>query len=64
MAFVVPGWTSIMLSLWLIAGMLLMSLGCVGEYVGRIYMETKRRPRYFIMDAHHQPAKEEKTSEE
>ena len=53
-----------MLSLWLIAGMLLMSLGCVGEYVGRIYMETKRRPRYFIMDAHHQPAKEEKTSEE
>ena len=60
----VPGWTSIMLSLWLIAGMLLMSLGCVGEYVGRIYMETKRRPRYFIMDARHQPAKEEKTSEE
>ena len=54
----VPGWTSIMLSLWLIAGMLLMSLGCVGEYVGRIYMETKRRPRYFIMEAHHRPAEE------
>lgn len=47
----VPGWTSMMLSLWLIAGMLLISLGCVGEYVGRIYMETKRRPRYFVAES-------------
>ena len=49
----VPGWTSLMLSLWLIAGMILMSLGCVGEYVGRIYMETKRRPRYFVAESQH-----------
>lgn len=49
----VPGWTSLMLSLWLIAGMILISLGCVGEYVGRIYMETKRRPRYFVAESQH-----------
>ena len=52
----IPGWTSIMLSLWLIAGMILISLGCVGEYVGRIYMETKRRPRYFVAESQHKPA--------
>ncbi len=49
----VPGWTSLMLSLWLIGGMLLISLGVVGEYVGRIYMETKRRPRYFVAECQH-----------
>lgn len=56
----VPGWTSMMLSLWLIAGMMLMSLGIVGEYVGRIYMETKRRPRYFVAECQHTPDEEEK----
>jgi len=55
----IPGWTSLMLSLWLIAGMLLMSLGCVGEYVGRIYMETKRRPRYFVMEAENTPGQKD-----
>lgn len=53
----VPGWTSLMLSLWMIAGMLLISMGCVGEYVGRIYMETKRRPRYFVAEAQHKNEK-------
>ena len=55
----VPGWTSMMLSMWLLAGMVLISLGCVGEYVGRIYMETKRRPRYFVAEACHHPAEKE-----
>lgn len=55
----IPGWTSLMLSLWLIAGMILMSLGCVGEYVGRIYMETKRRPRYFVMEAENTPGEKD-----
>ncbi|MBR6198457.1 MAG: glycosyltransferase family 2 protein [Bacteroidaceae bacterium] len=45
---VVPGWTSLMLSLWLCSGCVLLGLGVVGEYIGKIYMEVKRRPRYNI----------------
>lgn len=52
----ITGWTSMMISLWLIGGMLLIALGCVGEYVGKIYMETKRRPRYLIAEAQHDAA--------
>lgn len=42
------GWTSIMTSLWLIGGLLLMSVGLIGEYIGKIYEEVKRRPRYTV----------------
>lgn len=42
------GWGSLMCSLWFIGGLLMMSLGIVGEYIGKIYMETKGRPRYRI----------------
>ena len=45
---VVSGWTSLMLSLWMIGGMLMCSLGIVGEYIGKIYMEVKERPRYIV----------------
>ncbi len=45
---VVPGWTSLMVSIWLVGGMVMVSLGIVGEYVGKTYLETKRRPRYVI----------------
>ncbi len=44
----VRGWASLMCSLWLIGGMLLVSLGVVGEYIGKIYIEVKRRPRFQI----------------
>ncbi|WP_309118792.1 glycosyltransferase family 2 protein [Paenibacillus sp.] len=44
----VPGWTSMMLTAWLLGGIQLISLGIVGEYVGKVYKETKRRPPYFI----------------
>lgn len=47
----VAGWASIMMSLWLLGGLQLMALGVVGEYVGKIYMETKRRPK-FILEEH------------
>ncbi|WP_425350866.1 glycosyltransferase family 2 protein [Bifidobacterium colobi] len=44
----VAGWGSLMCSLWLIGGLIMVSLGIVGEYVGKIYMESKHRPRYRI----------------
>ena len=44
----VPGWASLMLSLWFIGSMLLFSIGVVGQYIGKIYMEVKARPRYHI----------------
>ena len=37
-----------MLSLWFVGGLLLLSVGIVGEYVGKIYLESKHRPRYII----------------
>lgn len=42
----VPGWSSLMISLWLVGGVVLVSLGIVGEYIGKIYIEVKDRPRY------------------
>ncbi|NLB89715.1 MAG: glycosyltransferase family 2 protein [Clostridiales bacterium] len=42
------GWTSIVGSIWMIGGIQLLSLGVIGEYIGKIYNETKRRPRYII----------------
>lgn len=44
----VAGWTSIVAPLWMIGGVQLLALGIVGEYIGKIYMETKHRPRYEI----------------
>ena len=42
------GWTSLMGSIWMIGGIQLLSLGVIGEYVGKIYKESKHRPRYII----------------
>ena len=44
----VAGWTSMLGSIWLIGGIQLLSLGVIGEYIGKIYNETKRRPRFII----------------
>lgn len=44
----VDGWTFITCSIWLVAGIQMLSLGIVGEYIGKIYSETKRRPRFII----------------
>jgi hypothetical protein len=44
----VSGWASIVCSLWCIGGLILLSLGIVGEYIGKIYLETKNRPRFNI----------------
>ena len=45
---VVPGWTSLLVSLWFIGGAILTAIGVIGEYIGKIYREVKRRPRYFV----------------
>lgn len=42
------GWTSTMASIWLLGGLELLAIGIVGEYVGKTYLESKQRPRYFI----------------
>ena len=44
----VSGWTFIICSIWLVAGIQMLSLGIIGEYIGKIYSETKHRPRYII----------------
>lgn len=44
----IEGWTSLMLSIWFCTGVILMSLGVIGEYIGKIYTEVKHRPRYSI----------------
>lgn len=44
----VVGWTSMLISIWFIGGAILLSLGVIGEYIGKIYREVKRRPRYHI----------------
>ncbi len=46
----VPGWASTVLPMYFLGGLQLLSLGIIGEYLGKIYLESKRRPRYFIED--------------
>ena len=51
MGHYVPGWSSLMLSVWFIGSVLTISIGIVGTYIGKMYMEMKRRPRYIIEDS-------------
>lgn len=44
----VTGWTSVMASVWAIGGLMLLAIGVVGEYIGKIYLETKQRPRFIV----------------
>ena len=46
----VPGWTFLSISIWFIGGIQMISIGIIGEYIGKIYQETKRRPRYIISE--------------
>ena len=48
--FTVGGWAFLSCSIWLLGGIELLGLGAVGEYIGKIYNETKQRPRYIISD--------------
>lgn len=44
----IVGWSSLMISVWMIGGLILLGIGIIGEYIGKIYLETKARPRYII----------------
>ena len=46
----VSGWTFIICSIWMVSGIQMLSLGIIGEYIGKIYNETKRRPRFIIAE--------------
>ena len=46
----VPGWSSLILSIWIVGGFLMISLGIVGTYLGKIYAEVKRRPLYHVAE--------------
>lgn len=46
----IPGWTSLMLSVWFLGSVTLIGLGVVGEYIGKIFVEVKHRPRYNISE--------------
>lgn len=65
---VVPGWTSMMLSMWFIGSIILLSIGVIGQYVGKIYIEVKARPLYnietFLCEKKKKEVKAEQTKEE
>lgn len=50
MGATILGWASLICSVWAIGGLILLSLGVIGEYIGKIYLETKERPRFLIRE--------------
>jgi polyisoprenyl-phosphate glycosyltransferase len=48
--YTIPGWTSILVSVIVLGGIQLLSLGLLGEYLSRIFKESKNRPKYFVKD--------------
>ena len=52
----IVGWTTLMVSVWGIGGLILLSLGVVGEYIGKIYLETKARPLFIVEEFLHEDA--------
>lgn len=60
----VPGWTSLVLSVWGIGGLQLLALGIIGEYVGKVYMEVKERPRYIIESVLYTPEEDAASRQE
>lgn len=50
MGFTVDGWASLAVSIWALGGIQLLAIGVIGEYIGKIYLESKKRPRFLISD--------------
>ncbi len=55
----VEGWVGIMVSIWGIGGLILLSIGVIGEYIGKTYLEVKRRPRYIVEKVLFEESREE-----
>mgnify|MGYP007011158062 FL=1 len=55
MGLTVDGWTFLSCSIWLLGGLTLLGMGIIGEYIGKIYTEVKRRPRYLIREILNDP---------
>lgn len=53
----IVGWTTLMVSIWAIGGLILLSIGVLGEYIGKIYLETKERPRFIVEEFLGKPRK-------
>lgn len=60
MGATIVGWTTLMVSVWAIGGLILLSLGVVGEYIGKIYLEAKARPRFIIEEVLNREKEEER----
>lgn len=54
----VLGWSSLMVSIWALGGLQLLAIGVIGEYIGKMYLETKGRPRFAIQEVLHDPGAE------
>jgi len=54
----VDGWTSLAGSIWALGGIQLLAIGIIGEYIGKIYLETKHRPKYIVADYLHEKNKD------
>lgn len=50
----VSGWTSLIVSIWGIGGLQMLSIGVIGEYIGKVYLETKERPRFIVEEFLHE----------
>lgn len=50
MGHTVLGWSSLIVSIWALGGLQLLAIGIIGEYIGKVYMETKGRPKYAVQD--------------
>ena len=50
LGYTIQGWTSTVVSVWALGGLQLLAIGVIGEYIGKIYLETKARPRYIIAE--------------
>ena len=46
----VLGWSSLMVSIWALGGLQLLAIGLIGEYIGKMYLETKGRPRFAVQE--------------
>ena len=48
MGATITGWTSLIVSIWAIGGLQLLAIGVIGQYIGKVYLETKERPKFII----------------